>query len=173
MNRLGRKDKRNTRLSAIAVVDNEYGYCFGKAHLNFDPSLDRKTILAEVEKSGDLSKPYPHRRFARLWIDADHEKASAKSMIAKQRKLGLTTEIDETYSAAMTRDDIESPIRPRPNTASRIRHADPGEYTMYGCFFFLKRWLGNVQKWGFFLTKTQALGRRVWRHSAMKLKPDS
>ena len=43
VNWLGRKDKRNTRLSAIAVVDNEYGYCFG-AHLNFDPSLDRKTI---------------------------------------------------------------------------------------------------------------------------------
>ena len=33
VNWLGRKDKRNTRLSAIAVVDNEYGYCFG-AHLN-------------------------------------------------------------------------------------------------------------------------------------------
>ncbi len=68
------------------MVDNEYGYCFG-AHLNFDPSLDRKTIQAEVEKSGDLSKPYPHRRFARLWIDADHVEASAKSTIAKRRKL--------------------------------------------------------------------------------------
>ena len=80
MNWLGRKDKRNTRLSAIAVVDNEHGYCFG-AYLNFDPSLDRKTIQAEVDKSGDLSKPYPHRRFARLWIDADHEKASAKRLL--------------------------------------------------------------------------------------------
>ena len=30
--------------STIAVVDNEYGDCFG-AHLNFDPSLDRKTNL--------------------------------------------------------------------------------------------------------------------------------
>ena len=145
MNWLGRKDKRNTRLSAIAVVDNEYGYCFG-AHLNFAPSLDRKTIQAEVEKSGDLSKPYPHRRFARLWIDADHEKASAKSWIAKRRKLGLATEIDETYSAAMTRDDIESPDTPSPTTRlPEYGMQIHGEYTMYGCFFFLKRLLGNVQ----------------------------
>jgi hypothetical protein len=157
VNWLGRKDKRNTRLSAIAVVDNEYGYCFG-AHLNFDPSLDRKAVQAEVEKSGDLSKPYPHRRFARLWIDADHEKASAKSMIAKQRKLGLATEIDETYSAAMTRDDIESPDTPSP--ATRLPEYGMqihGEYTMYGCFFFLKRLLGNVEKWRFFLDQDPGL----------------
>ena len=157
VNWLGRKDKRNTRLSAIAVVDNEYGYCFG-AHLNFDPSLDTKAIQAEVEKSGDLSKPYPHRRFARLWIDADHEKASAKSMIAKQRKLGLATEIDETYSAAMTRDDIESPDTPSPTTRlPEYGMQIHGEYTMYGCFFFLKRLLGNVQKWRFFLDQDPGL----------------
>ncbi len=157
VNWLGRKDKRNTRLSAIAVVDNEYGYCFG-AHLNFDPSLDRKAIQAEVEKNGDLSKPYPHRRFARLWIDADHEKASAKSIIAKRRKLGLTAEIEETYSAAMARDDIESPETPSPTTRlpeyGMLVH---GEYTMYGCFFFLKRLLGNVQKWRFFLDQDPGL----------------
>ena len=157
VNWLGRRDKRNTRLSAIAVVDNEYGYCFG-AHLNFDPSLDRKAIQAEVEKSGDLSKPYPHRRFARLWIEADHEKASAKSMIAKQRKLGLATEIDETYSAAMTRDDIESPDTPSPTTRlPEYGMQIHGEYTMYGCFFFLKRLLGNVQKWRFFLDQDPGL----------------
>ena len=157
MNWLGRKDKRNTRLSAIAVVDNEYGYCFG-AHLNFDPSLDRKTIQAEVEKSGDLSKPHPHRRFARLWIDADHVEASAKSMIAKRRKLGLPAEIDETYTKAMMRDDVESPDTPSPTTRlPEYGMQIHGEYTMYGCFFFLKRLLGNVQKWRFFLDQDPGL----------------
>ena len=157
VNWLGRKDKRNTRLSAVAVVDNEYGYCFG-AHLNFDPSLDRKTIQVEAEKSGDLSKPYPHRRFARLWLDVDHEKASAKSMAAKRWKLGLTAEIDETYNVAIARDDIESPGMPSPATRlpgyGMLVH---GEHTMYGCFFFLKRLLGNVQKWRFFLDQDPGL----------------
>jgi hypothetical protein len=88
VNWLVRKDKRNIQLSAIAAVDNEYGYCFG-AHLNFDPSMDSKAVQAAVEASGDLSKPYPHRRFARLWLNADHERATAKSISAKQRKLGL------------------------------------------------------------------------------------
>lgn len=172
----GRKDKRNTRLSALAVVDNEYGYCFG-AHLNFDPSLDKKAIQAEVEKNGDLDKPYPHRRFARLWIDADHEKASAKSMIAKQRKLGLAAEIDEIYNAAMARDDIESPDTPSPATRlpeyGMLVH---GEYTMYGCFFFLKRLLGNVQKWRFFLDQDPGLRAAclaVFRHEIQNRTVDA
>jgi len=157
VNWLGRKDKRNTRLSAIAVVDNEYGYCFG-AHLNFDPSLDSTAVQVEVVKSAGLSKPYPHRRFGRLWISADHEEASAKSIAMKQRKLGLAAEIDETYAAAMTRDDIESPDTPSP-TARLPEYGMQvhGEYTMYGCFFFLKRLLGNVQKWRFFLDQDPGL----------------
>ncbi len=44
----------------------------------------------------------------------------------------------------MTRDDIESPDTPSPGT--RLPEYDMqihGEYTMYGCFFFLKRLLGK------------------------------
>jgi len=66
-------------------VDNEYGYCFG-AHLNFDPSMDSKAVQAAVETGGDLSKPYPHRRLARLWHNAGHERATAKSISARRRK---------------------------------------------------------------------------------------
>jgi len=32
-----------------------------------------------------------------------------------------------------------------------------GEYTMYGHFFFLKRLLGNVQKWRFFIDQDPGL----------------
>ena len=157
VNWLVRKDKRNIQLSAIAAVDNEYGYCFG-AHLNFDPSMDSKTVQAAVETNGDLSKPYPHRRFARLWLNADHERATAKSLNAKRHKQGLPAEIDETYADAMTRDGIESPDVPSP--AARLPEygmQTHGEYTMYGHFFFLKRLLGNVQKWRFFLDQDPGL----------------
>ena len=86
-----RKDKRNIQLSAITSVDNEHGYCFGM-HLNFDPSLNSEAVQAEVENNGDLGMPYPHRRFARLWLNADHDEASRKSMTRKRSKLGLPTE---------------------------------------------------------------------------------
>ena len=124
VNWLVRKDKRNIQLSAIAAVDNEYGYCFG-AHLNFDPSMDSKTVQAAVETNGDLSKPYPHRRFARLWLNADHERATAKSLNAKRHKQGLPAEIDETYADAMTRDGIETRCAVTSGAAPGIRYADP------------------------------------------------
>jgi hypothetical protein len=52
----------------------------------------------------------------------------------------------------LKRDDIESPDAPSslerlPEYGMQIH----GEYTMYGHFFFLKRLLGNVQKWRFFI----------------------
>ncbi len=89
-----------------------------------------------------IFKPCPHRRFARLWIKCRPRAA----------------EIDETCAAAMTRDGIESPDAPSPTPrlpeyGMRIH----GEYTMYGCFFFLKRLLGNVQKWRFFLDRDAGL----------------
>ncbi len=56
VNWLGRKDKRNTRLSAIAVVDNEYGYCFGHTSTStllwiakrFRPKLRRAATSANL-----------------------------------------------------------------------------------------------------------------------------
>ena len=135
VNWLVRKDKRNIQLSAIAAVDNEHGYCFGM-HLNFDPSLDSKAVHAEVENNGDLGMPYAHRRFARLWLNVDHDDASEKSVTTQRRKLGLPTQIDETYAAALRRDDIESPDVPSPvERLPQYGMQTHGEYTMYGHFF--------------------------------------
>jgi hypothetical protein len=152
-----RKDKRNIQLSAIAAVDNDHSYCFG-VHLNFDPALDSEAVQAEVEKNGDLGLPYPHRRFARLWLTADHDHASARSIVTKRRTLDLPMEIDKTYAAALRRDDIESPDAPSP--VARLPEYGMqihGEYTLYGHFFFLKHLLGNVQKWRFFIDQDAGL----------------
>ena len=152
-----RKDKRNIQLSAIATVDNEYGYCFG-IHLNFDPSLDAPAIQAEAKINGDHHLPHPHRRFARLWLNADYDEASTKSMVTKRHNLSLLAAIDNTYSTALTRDDIESPDAPSPTKRlPEYGMQIHGEYTMYGHFFFLKRLLGNVQKWRFFIDQDPGL----------------
>ena len=121
-------------------------------HLNFDPKLNSEAVQAEVEKNGDLRLPYPHRRFVRLWLNADHDRASAKSVVTEQRTLNMPRAIDETYAAASRRDDIESPDTPSPEKRlPEYGMQIHGEYTMYGHFFFLKRLLGNVQKWRFFI----------------------
>jgi transposase-like protein len=152
-----REDKRNIQLSAIAAVDNDHGYCFG-LHLNFDSSLDSEAIQAEVERNGDLAKPYPHRRFARLWLNADHKEASAKSVATRRRKGGLPMEIDDAYAAALVREDIESPDTPSPvEQLPEYGMQTHGEYTMYGHFFFLKRLLARVQKWRIFLDQDPGL----------------
>jgi hypothetical protein len=71
-------------------------------HLNFDPALDREAVQAEVEKNGDLGLPYPHRRFARLWLTADHDHASARSIVTKRRTLDLPMEIDKPKKSSWT-----------------------------------------------------------------------
>lgn len=79
-------------------------------------------------------------------------------MATKRRKLGLLTEIDETYAAALKRDDIESPDAPSPvERLPEYGMQTHGEYTMYGHFFFLKRLLGNVQKWRLFIDQDPGL----------------
>lgn len=74
------------------------------------------------------------------------------------RSFGLSTAIDDTYAAALTREAIESPDAPSPLQ----RFPEYGmqihrEYTMYGHFFFLKRLLGNVEKWRFFIDQDPGL----------------
>lgn len=157
VNWMVRKDKRNIQLSNIAAVDNESGYCFG-THLNFDPSLQSQEVQAEVERNGDLDKPYAHRRFARLWLGADHDAASARSAITKENKLKRSSNIEATYAQALMREDIESPDTPSPTTRlPEYGMQTHGEYTMYGHFFFLKSLLGNVEKWRFFLDQDSGL----------------
>ncbi|MFT5082215.1 MAG: transposase-like protein [Lentisphaeria bacterium] len=156
-NWLVHKDKRNIQLSAITTIDNEHGYCFGM-HLNFDPSLDGEVVQAEVEANGDLGMPYRHRRFVRLWLNADHDLASKKSMATNRRKVGLPTQIDEAYEAALQRDDIESPDEPSPGQRlAEYGMQTHGEYTMYGHFFFLECLLGNVKKWRLFIDQDPGL----------------
>ncbi|MGH9962688.1 MAG: hypothetical protein ACREBC_37165 [Pyrinomonadaceae bacterium] len=82
----------------------------------------------------------------------------SRATSASRKKLGLPPEIDETYAAALKRDDIESPDAPSP--VARLPEygmQTHGEYTMYGHFFFLKRLLGNVQKWRFFIDQDPGL----------------
>ena len=111
---------------SLQMQNETHGYCFG-LHLNFDAALDSQPIQAEVERNGDLAKPYPHRRFARWWLNADYEEGSAKSAATKRRQGRLSTGNRRRLAAALVREDIdiESLDTPLAVDQPRIRHANP------------------------------------------------
>lgn len=152
-----RKDKRNVVLSAVASADNGSGYVFGM-HPNFDPECDPAEIEAAALANGDLMLPAAHRRFARLWLQADYDASVAASQRQQAAAGKLSGAIAATYAQAGQRVDVESPERITSDDALPARgmqvHA---EYTLYGHFFHLKRLLANAGKVRFFLDQDSGM----------------
>ena len=151
-----RKDKRNVQLSAVASADNGTGYVFGM-HPNFDPACDPTLVEAETLAHDDLRLPFPHRRFARLWLRADYD---AAVLVASPRRAGgnLHGSIAATYAVAAQRPDVESPeiftdAERLPASGMQV-HA---EYTLYGHFLHLKELLGHAGKIRFFIDQDSGM----------------
>jgi transposase-like protein len=149
-----RKDRRNVMLQAIATADLKSGYVFGM-DLNFDPSLDLDEVEAQAAKLGDSAKAQPFRRFARLWLKADYNKAVEASAERKAAKKGrrrttldtLAAEIQALYDDADLREDVEEVVsldkdEKLPNTGVEVRD----QYTVYAHFLMIERLLGRAPK---------------------------
>jgi hypothetical protein len=82
------------------------GYVFGM-HLNYDERLDPEQISAEAASCGGYGTPYPHRRFARLWLPRDYEDATltATLQLAVPEADSLEKEIERNYRQVRMRDD--------------------------------------------------------------------
>lgn len=152
-----RKDKRNVVLSAVASADNGSGYVLGM-HPNFDPECDPTEIEREAVANGDLALPAAHRRFARLWLQADYDANVAASAKRANANSLLSGVIAATYAQSGQRADVESPEAFTADDALPIRgmqvHA---EYTLYGHFLHLKRLLANAGKVRFFLDQDSGM----------------
>jgi len=151
-----RADKRNTQLTAVGSADNTTGYVFGM-HLNYEPSLDIREVEAEAVAAGDYSTPHPFRRHARLWLNGDYDEAIHRSF-TQLESCGLNEQIEDTYSDAVQRLDVESSertdsTRKLPSKGVQV-HA---EYTLYGHFFFLHRLFGGAEKVRFFLDQDSGM----------------
>jgi len=152
-----RKDRRNIVLSTVGSVDNATGYCFG-LHLNYDPSSDPARVEAEALALNDQALPAPHRRFSRLWLQADYDLAVRQSRKKQPTGTSLTAEIDDAYRIAQARPDIESPEAPSKDERLPISGMQTRlEYTLYGHFMFLHSLLRNVGKWRFFLDQDSGI----------------
>lgn len=151
-----RKDKRNTIISAVASADNLTGYVFGM-HPNFDPEMDPAWVEQEAFALDDAAVPQPHRKFARLWLQADYD--AAVEVSAKAKPAGsLASAISNAYDQAEARPDIESPDLPLKEEklpdAGMLVHA---EYCLYGHFLALKRLFRGVEKVRFFLDQDSGM----------------
>ncbi|NNM65102.1 MAG: hypothetical protein HKL99_10890 [Burkholderiales bacterium] len=151
-----RKDRRNITLQSIATADLTSGYVFG-ADLNFDPSLDLETVNNEALEIGDVEKPQPYRRYARLWLRADYEAAVAEAQARKDAKAPkrrgafatdpLAETITQTYADAAAREDVEEVVilesdQTLPKTGVEVRD----QYTVYAHFLMLERLIGHAPK---------------------------
>lgn len=151
-----RADKRNTPLTAVVSADNATGYVFG-AHPNFDPEMSHSEVEAAAKSAGDGDAPLPHRRFARLWLQADFDAAVAESAKSRLPSNFIPTR-ENIYEAAANREDVESSDTPR--IADSLPEAGMlvhSEYTLYGHFFHLAHLLGRTGKVRFFLDQDSGM----------------
>lgn len=154
-----RKDKRNVVLSSITSADNTTGYIFG-VHPNFDSTIDKQQIEDDAFKLNDTSKKNPFRKYARLWLEHDYKKAHKHSATYK-KSTELIDSIRETYDELSQREDIEASetgiTEKLPDYGIQVR----SEYTMIAHFYFLRKLLGNVGKFRFFLDQESGIRSAV------------
>lgn len=78
-----RNERKNTLILSIATADQVTGYVYG-VHLNFDSALTSEDVEQDLVRFGDHHLDPPFRRYARVWLDEDHEEAAASN--AERRK---------------------------------------------------------------------------------------
>lgn len=158
VNWVERGDKRNTILNAIATADNTTGYVFG-VHPNFDMSVNRIDAQNEANFIGDEKFDPAFRKFARIWLNADYEKALDRASIRK--KLKPTTSLEDTISdkyadVSQKKDTEESDLTgldKLPEYGVQVK----SEYTMFAHFLAVKELFGCVGKYRFFLDQDSGI----------------
>jgi transposase-like protein len=158
-----RRDRRNVQLRAIGSADLHSQYVLGM-HLNFDRGLDREGVEKDARDIGDYSQEGAFRRYARLWLTPDYDKAVIASAAARRkgrRKRGGTTlgdDIGERYDEAAARPDVESAEllsheQSLPKQGMQVR----SEYTMYAHFYWLAYLLRGAEKVRFFMDQESGI----------------
>lgn len=156
-----RRDRRNIQLNAIASADLNTGYVFG-FHLNFDPALDPSLVEKDAAAIGDPETFEPFRQYARIWLAADYEAATARSApVAEHRPprrrrrtkvvaaplSGLDAGITSTYAKSATRQDVEAAEPEQTETAlPELGMLIKEQYAMHGHFQLLARMLRGAEK---------------------------
>jgi len=148
------------------TTDSTTGYVFC-LHFNFDHSLDPDGIERHAIVSGDYEVKPAYRQHASLWLRRDYIEAVKKT---RAQRFGthagsLRGNIAATYEDVAKRDDVEMLDNldgdlALPKDGMQVR----GEYTMYGHFFFLRKFSITQKRFVFSPIRTQPSGLLVCRH---------
>lgn len=160
INWTNRADKRNITIQAVGSAELKSGYVLA-LHVNYDDTLSKDAVTLAAIKCADHEKQPPFRRYARLWLPEEYEKAVkiAKGDIPAANGMNsLDDRIEAVYAAADTRGDVEQPDAPRtewqPPGRGLLVHA---EYTLYAHFLYLKHLLAGAGKVRFFLDQESGI----------------
>lgn len=155
-----RKDRRNTKLTAIGSADNRTGYVFGM-HLNFDPKADPEKVEADTIVRGDYDHPHAYfRRHARLWLEIDHRQTPTGGVEGPlvKKAAGAMRRVEAYYQ------DMEDSQEPDANERISEYHALPRrgmqvhfEYTAHAHFRQLQKLIGHAGRTRFFMDQDDTL----------------
>jgi hypothetical protein len=164
-----RNKRKNTQILSIATADQVTGYVYG-VHLNFDSNLSSDEVEQDLVRFGDQKLDLPFRRFARVWLDEDYERAAVKS--AKRRK--KTAPVPEPAGAS-SKDQLAATVAQRYREATGRADIDAGEgpsidagtpvagvllheqIVMNAHMQYVTRLLGRAEKLRFFMDQESGL----------------
>lgn len=160
INWTNRADKRNITIQAVGSAELKSGYVLA-LHVNYDDTLSKDDVTLAAIKCADHEKQPPFRKFARLWLPEEYEKAVklAKGHVPGTAGMrSIDDWIEAVYADAADRGDVEQPDHPRsewqPPGRGLLVHA---EYTLYAHFLYLKSLLAGVGKVRFFLDQESGI----------------
>jgi transposase-like protein len=157
VNWTSRKDRKNTQLLSIATADQATGYVFG-VHVNFDGALDAEAVEKDMERFGDPRLPRAFRRYARVWLPADWDAAARIRTPSTKGRKPLDELIQDTYAAALERNDIEDGDGPdvasRTPTKGMLLHE---QVVMYAHIQMVSRLLRRAGKLRFFVDQESGI----------------
>lgn len=145
-----KKVRKNTLLASIATADQATGYVFG-VNVNFDPTLDADEVEKDMLRFGDQRLPKAFRRYARVWLPADWDAAAATAAPAAAARKQLDDRIEDAYTAALGRGDIEDGEGPASSSRAPVKGMLLHEQSvMYAHIRLVAALLGRAQKIRFF-----------------------
>ncbi|NDP64919.1 hypothetical protein [Polaromonas sp.] len=175
-----RKNRRNTIMLSIASADQVAGYVYG-AHLNYDPAMDEDEVLKDLPRFGDDKLDAPFRRYARLWLEADYQKAATRAAAkprsatahkkdgAAQERLSAT--VKARYERAGEREDIEGGDEPsldtRPPASGMLLHE---QVVMHAHIQLVSRLLRRADKLRFFVDQEPGIRAAIMAAMPERIK---
>jgi transposase-like protein len=159
-----RASRKNTILLSIASADQTTGYLYA-ANVNFDAKMDSEQVQTEMVRFGDQGLAKPFRRFARVWLPQDWDDAAVRAA-ANRRAKGeslsppdkLLAAVEETYDAALAREDIEAGDVPSSMTRTPVKGMLLHEQSVMTAHIqFVTRLLRRAEKLRFFVDQESGI----------------